>query len=69
VKASINRIVVEANVLREIGVGTIAIMSNDTKSYPEDSFDDTKAFAAKHGFTFPYVIDTTQEVTLPIGIT
>ncbi len=62
VKASIDRIVTEAKVLREIGVGTIAIMPNDTATYREDSFDNMKAFAAKHGFTFPYVIDETQEV-------
>jgi peroxiredoxin len=33
VKASINRIVAEANALRGIGVGTIAIMPNDTEAY------------------------------------
>jgi peroxiredoxin len=37
-------------------------MPNDTEAYPEDSFRKMKAFAARHGFTFPYVIDTTQEV-------
>ena len=62
VKASINRIVAEANALREIGVGTIAIMSNDTEAYVEDSFDNMKTFAARHSFTFPYVIDNSQEV-------
>jgi peroxiredoxin len=62
VKASISRIVAEANALREIGIGTIAIMPNDTETYPEDSLDNMKAFAARHSFTFPYVIDTTQEV-------
>ena len=62
VKASIDRIVAEAKALREIGIGTIAIMPNDTKAYPEDSFDKMKAFAARYGFGFPYVIDTTQEV-------
>ncbi len=62
VKASIGRIVAEAKALREIGIGTIAIMPNDTEIYREDSFDNMKAFAAKHGFTFPYVIDATQEV-------
>ena len=61
VKASMGRIVAEAKVLREIGIGTIAIMPNDTDTYPEDSFDKMKAFAAKNGFTFPYVIDETQE--------
>ena len=33
VKASINRIVAEAKELREIGIGTIAIMPNDTEAY------------------------------------
>ncbi len=47
VKASINRIVVEANALRGIGIGTIAIMPNDTDAYPEDSFDNMKAFGAR----------------------
>jgi peroxiredoxin len=60
VKASIGRIVEEADALRELGIGTIAIMPNDTATYREDSFDNMKAFAAKHGFTFPYVIDETQ---------
>jgi hypothetical protein len=60
VKASISRIVAEANALREIGIGTIAVMPNDTGIYPEDSFDNMKAFAARH--SFPYVIDPTQEV-------
>jgi AhpC/TSA family len=62
VRASINRIVAEAIALRGIGIGTIAIMPNDTDAYPEDSFDNMKAFAAQHGLTFPYAIDTTQEV-------
>jgi peroxiredoxin len=62
VKAGIGRIVQEAGALSEIGVGTIAIMPNDTMAYREDSFDNMKAFAARHGLTFPYVIDETQEV-------
>ncbi len=62
VKASIDRIVAEAKVLREIGIGTIAIMPNDTDAYPQDSFENMKAFSAQHGFTFPYVIDSTQKV-------
>ena len=62
VKASIDRIVAEARALREIGIGTIAIMPNDTDAYPEDSFDNMKRFSAQHGFTFPYVIDRTQDV-------
>ena len=52
----------EAKALREIGIGVIAIMPNDTATYCEDSFDNMKVFAANHGFTFPYVIDETQEL-------
>ncbi|MDE3037712.1 MAG: redoxin domain-containing protein, partial [Pseudomonadota bacterium] len=35
--------------------------------YPEDSFDNMKAFAGKHGFTFPYAIDETQAVARAYG--
>ena len=66
VKASIGRIVAEAKALREIGIGVIAIMPNDTATY-RDSFDNMKVFAAEHGFTFPYVIDETQEVARVYG--
>jgi peroxiredoxin len=62
VRAVIGRLVEEANALKTIGIGTIAIMPNDTDSYPEDSFDNMKRFAQQHGFTFPYVIDETQVV-------
>jgi peroxiredoxin len=67
VKSSIERIVSEAKSLGEIGVGTIAIMPNDTEAYREDSFENMKVFAAKHGFNFPYVIDETQEVAPAYG--
>jgi peroxiredoxin len=62
VKASIGRIGAEATALREVGVGTIAVMPNDTEAYPQDSFGNMKKFAAQHGLTFPYVIDSTQDV-------
>ena len=39
-----------------------APIPNDTEAYPADSFENMKAFAAENGFTFPYVIDRTQEV-------
>jgi peroxiredoxin len=62
VRSAIGRLVEEANALRAIGIGTIAIMSNDIVGYPEDSFDNMKKFAKEHALTFPYVIDETQEV-------
>jgi hypothetical protein len=67
VKAVIGRLVEEANALRGIGIGSIAVMSNDTENYPQDSFENMKAFASRHGFTFPYVIDPTQEVARAYG--
>jgi len=62
VRAVIRRLVEEANALKAIGIGTVAIMPNDTQSYPQDSFENMKKFAQEHAFTFPYVIDETQEV-------
>jgi peroxiredoxin len=62
VKAVIGRLVDEAKALNEIGIGTIAIMPNDTQAYREDSFDNMKVFARKHQFPFPYAIDETQDV-------
>src|SRR5437763_10413370 len=56
VKAVIGRLVQETSALAQIGIGTIAIMPNDTKAYPEDSFDNMKAFARLHGLAFPYVM-------------
>jgi peroxiredoxin len=57
VRAIIGRMVAEAEAWRALGIGTIAIMPNDTESYREDSFDNMKAFAARHSFGFPYVIE------------
>ena len=62
VKSSIGRIVEEANALRSLGMGTIAIMPNDTAAYPQDSFANMAAFAREHALPFPYVIDETQAV-------
>ncbi len=67
VKAIAGRLVEEAKALQALGIGTIAIMPNDTAAYPADSFDNMKAFARQHSFTFPYVIDETQEVAHAYG--
>ena len=62
VKAIITRLVADAKVLQDNGIGVAAIMPNDTEKYPADSFDNMKIFANEHGFTFPYLIDESQEV-------
>jgi peroxiredoxin len=67
VKAVIDKIVRDARDLAAHDIGSIAIMSNDPTEYPEDSFDNMKAVAAQHGFTFPYVIDETQDIGRAYG--
>jgi len=67
VRAVIDRLVEEAGALRAMGIGVIAIMPNDTKISPGDSFDNMKAFAREHKFPFPYVIDETQAVAREYG--
>ncbi|WP_119678547.1 thioredoxin family protein [Indioceanicola profundi] len=62
VQAVVDRLVATVDELRQHGIGSIAIMSNDTEAYPEDSFDHMVEFAAAHRFGFPYVIDETQAV-------
>lgn len=67
VRAVAGRLREEAAALTGIGIGSIAINSNDTERYPADSFDNMKLFAAENRFEFPYVIDTTQEVARAYG--
>ena len=62
VKAVIKDIVNDTSVLKKMGVETMAIMSNDTKNYPDDSFDKMIEFSKENGFGFPYLIDETQEI-------
>ena len=62
VRAIASKLVRDIDELAEVGIGSIAIMSNDATTYPEDSFDNMKTFAAEHGFPFPYVIDESQEI-------
>jgi peroxiredoxin len=62
VKAVISRLVRDAADLKSLSVSTVAISSNDASRYPEDGFEEMKAFAAQHGFTFPYLHDESQDV-------
>ena len=50
VKAIIKDLVTDCNELKNSGVNTVAIMSNDTKNYPEDSFENMINFAKIHKF-------------------
>ncbi len=65
--AIIDRIVRDATELQTLGIGIAAIMPNDPAAYPEDSFENMKSFAEEHNFTFPYLIDETQEIARAYG--
>jgi peroxiredoxin len=67
VKAVIDKIVRDAADLKKQGIGSVAISSNDPTDYPEDSFDNMKALAAKLRFPFPYLFDETQDVAKAYG--
>ena len=67
VKAVIKDIVKDAKYLETLGIKSVAIMSNDVKNYPEDSFENMISFSKTHKFTFPYLIDETQEVAKEYG--
>ena len=62
VKAVIKDIVNDTNVLKKEGINSVAIMSNDTENYPEDSFENMIKFSNEHKFDFPYLIDKDQEI-------
>ncbi len=62
VKAVIKDIVQDAKFLENLGIKSTAIMSNDTKNYPYDSFENMIEFSKENKFNFPYAIDETQEI-------
>ena len=67
VKAIIEDLIKDTNDLINFGIKAVAIMSNDTKNYPEDSFENMKLFSKKYNFSFPYLIDETQEIAKKYG--
>jgi peroxiredoxin len=67
VKAVIDRIVRDTKELAALGIGSIAIMSNDPAEYPEDSWDNMVRVAREMNFPFPYVLDATQEIAKAYG--
>tara|TARA_Y100001970_G_C14246553_1_gene868690 strand:- start:3661 stop:4218 length:558 start_codon:yes stop_codon:yes gene_type:complete len=68
VKAIIKELVEDCKNLKKIGINSVAIMSNDTKRYPEDSFDNMIKFAKDNQFDdLDYLIDDTQEIAKKYG--
>ena len=62
VKAVIKDIVEDCKNLEKLEVKAVAICSNDTINYPEDSFENMIEFSKKHQFNFPYLLDETLNV-------
>ena len=67
VKAVIDRIVRDCRELSALGVGSVAIMSNDPTDYPEDSWDNMVRLARDLDFPFPYLLDQSQAAAKAYG--
>ena len=62
VKAITKQLVEDVKILKENDISSIAIMSNDFETYPDDNYENMKKFSERNNFNFPYVIDETQSV-------
>ena len=62
VKAVTKDIVNDCGELKKLGINSVAICSNDSIKYPEDSFENMIKFSDINQFSFPYVYDETQEI-------
>ncbi|MCF8197386.1 MAG: thioredoxin family protein [Sulfuritalea sp.] len=67
VKAVLDRILRDTRDLAVLGIGSIAIMSNDPSDYPEDSWPNMEKIARERAFPFPYVLDESQAVAKAYG--
>ncbi|WP_212523455.1 thioredoxin family protein [Actibacterium sp. MT2.3-13A] len=67
VQAVLDRIIRDAQDLQALGVGVVAISSNDAAAYPADGFDEMTALAAERALPFPYLHDESQQVARAYG--
>ena len=51
-----------AQEFRRRGLGVVAVNSNDTTAVPDDGVDGMRQEAREAGYTFPYLVDESQEV-------
>ncbi len=64
-----DRIIALDKKYKAMGYPVVAINPNDPEAQPEDSFENMKIRAKEKGFTFPYLVDETQEITKTYGAT
>ena len=67
VQAVITRIIRDCRELAELGIGSVAIMSNDSAAYPADSFANMQRWSQELAFPFPYLLDADQSVARAYG--
>ncbi|MHC1738802.1 MAG: thioredoxin family protein [Ignavibacteriaceae bacterium] len=67
VRAYEKRIIALQNDYAEKGLQIVAINSNDSSRYPEDSFEEMAKRASETGFNFPYLHDENQEIAVAYG--
>src|SRR3546814_11169737 len=67
VRAIAGRLAAEARELQKLGIGIAGINANDAAAYSEDSYENMKTFAEKHGFGFPYLFDPLQRPAAAYG--
>ncbi len=67
VKAILDRLIRDTNELKQLGINTVAIMSNDPADYDEDSFENMQRVAQEQNFNFPYLFDETQQTAQAYG--
>ena len=67
VQSILDRIVRDDRDLEALGIGVVAISSNDAAMYPEDSFANMKSLASRMDFPFPYLYDESQDIARAYG--
>lgn len=61
------RLVRDTQELLTYGIGSVGIMPNDTKQYPEDGLEHMIRVAGELKYPFPYLIDESQDVARAYG--
>lgn len=62
VQTILRHLIQDARELLGLGVGVVAISSNDPVLSPEDGFEQMCEISKQHAFPFPYLFDESQEV-------
>lgn len=69
VNAYLERLKQIQNQFSSQGFTLIGINSNDCKQIPEDNFEQMKIFATEHNLNFPYLRDTTEDISRSFKVT